>query len=190
MMRRGATVATEQPQPGQPPVAAGSVQSDSINIVTQAANPEQMARFDDQLEKQGAALQNIADSCVELQRLAKVMEGLGNLMEVVRVEQDVARVKQRLMIPPQVPAVEGRRLFLRYVYRYLFDEAAEGEWVVLPEEPQPGDHVKIVGVPDDDDYQDMIGIWHGLGRNVEFSVNAGKKNRQFSMLEVAVVVEK
>jgi hypothetical protein len=194
-------MATVQPKPGQSPVAAGffngsSVQASTNNIaVNQGTNPQQMARIDDRLEQQGAALQNIAEPC---QGGPAQLEGGRCKSQTARCERRTARCESRTARcesrtaldgpPPQVRALEERRQWLKSQYQYCFVGAAEGELIVVPVKPEPGDLIKVDKVPDGHPYKDMIGIWNGPGRNAEGFI--GKKNREFSMRQVSVVVAK
>jgi hypothetical protein len=113
---------------------------------------------------------------------------MGNLEELITTHLGkLVEFFEILTIPPEVRERLDREKALRAQYKPLFDAAAEGEWVVLPAPLQPFDCIKVVGVTDDDDYKDKIGIWYGPGRHCEI---VGMKKRQFKKSLLRVVVKK
>jgi hypothetical protein len=314
---------TLQPQPGQPPVGGGLIGGivgssvGSINIVTQAGNPEQMARIGDQLVETQRIVQESAASTaasnvetqrivqesagsstasnVETQRIvqqsaasigasndetqrvaqesaascaasndkthravkdsaakterqyihlsgklsvdhAETMDafgemyrdndelkaGQGKLEEVVKknrkkmtdaVNQEGAQNRARLQevmegqeaqnrarhqevrgiltappVPREVLAREERKAFLKSRYEHLFALAADGELVPLKVKPVVGDLIMVDKVPDGHPYKDKIGVWQGIGRQVEFDI--GTENHKFNVRDVTVVLRK
>jgi hypothetical protein len=86
---------------------------------------------------------------------------------------------------------EQRQRWLKLVYRPLFKEAAEGEWVMLPARVglEVNDSVKVVGVPDDHPYKDQIGIWRGTFHKID-GFGGGLEPHRFKQTFLRVVVKK
>jgi hypothetical protein len=125
-------------------------------------------------------------------RLVNLETRMGNLeTRMGKVEEAVDFLGQHLMVHPELRAKRRRENALRAEYKPLFDAAAVGEWVELPAPLQPGDHVKVVGVPDGHPYKDQVGTWRGPGRKIlGFFGNDALEPQRFKKSLLRVVVRK
>jgi DNA replicative helicase MCM subunit Mcm2 (Cdc46/Mcm family) len=138
---------------------------------------------------------HVASSAPTLQEISTRLGNLETDMRKLVARQEVTTTHlgklveafEILTIAPEVRERLDREKVLRAQYKLLFDAAAQGEWVELPAPLQPGDHVKVVGVPDGHPYKDKIGIWRGPRSYIHF---VGMEKAKFKMGVLRVVLEK